>query len=46
MVEIKWPSGQTQVFHDVPADKFYLIEEGNADLQQQHFSAPASHTNK
>ena len=27
-VEIRWPSGQKQVFHDIEADKFYLIEEG------------------
>lgn len=34
-VEVKWPSGVTQSFHDVPADKFYLIKEGNDALQRQ-----------
>lgn len=27
-VEITWPSGQHQIFHNVDADKFYRIEEG------------------
>jgi len=37
-VEITWPSGQRQIFHDVEADKFYLVEEGNDHLQTQHIS--------
>ena len=37
IVEITWPSGQKQVFHDVEADKFYWIEEGKDQLQQQQF---------
>jgi hypothetical protein len=36
-VEIKWPSGQQQVFHNVEADKFYLIEEGRDHLDLQKF---------
>jgi len=36
-VEINWPSGQKQVFRDVEADKFYLIEEGKDQLQLQQF---------
>ncbi len=36
-VEVKWPSGLRQVFHDVEADKFYLIEEGRDQLGQQRF---------
>jgi hypothetical protein len=36
-VEIKWPSGQEQVFHNVEADKFYLIEEGRDRLDLQMF---------
>jgi hypothetical protein len=36
-VEIKWPSGQEQVFHNVEADKFYLIEEGRDRLDLQKF---------
>ncbi len=36
LVEVKWPSGQKQVFHNVEADKFYLVEEGQDKLQIQH----------
>src|ERR1700716_1866389 len=36
-VEINWPNGQKQVFRDVEADKFYLIEEGKNQLQLQPF---------
>ena len=43
-VEIKWPSGQTQTFHDVPADKFYLIAEGQNELRLQGFIGAASHS--
>jgi enediyne biosynthesis protein E4 len=38
IVEINWPSGQKQVFRDVEADKFYLIEEGKDQLQLQQFA--------
>ena len=42
-VDISWPSGRKQVFHDVQADKFYLIEEGSDQLGLQKFSIkPAS----
>ena len=37
-VEVKWPSGQSQVFQDLEADKFYLIEEGRDQIRLQHFS--------
>jgi len=37
-VEIQWPSGQRQVFHDLEADKFYQIEEGRDQLGLQHFA--------
>jgi hypothetical protein len=37
-VEVKWPSGQRQVFHDVDSDKFYLIEEGRDQLGLQRFA--------
>lgn len=36
-VEIKWPSGTRQVFQNVAADKFYLIEEGKDQLGIQKF---------
>jgi len=36
-VEISWPSGHRQVFHDIDADKFYLIEEGHDQLGLQKF---------
>ncbi len=38
-VEVKWPSGQRQVFHDVEADKFYLIEEGKDQLGTQRIAS-------
>jgi hypothetical protein len=34
-VEITWPSGAHQVFHDVKADQFYLIEEGHNEIGLQ-----------
>jgi ASPIC and UnbV len=34
-VEVTWPSGGRQVFHDVKADQFYLIEEGRAEMRLQ-----------
>jgi hypothetical protein len=37
-VEVTWPSGLRQVFHNVEADKFYLIEEGKDQLQVQQFT--------
>ena len=37
-VEIIWPSGQRQLFRDVEAGKFYLIEEGKDQLQLQRFT--------
>jgi hypothetical protein len=37
-VEVEWPSGQTQTFHDVPGNKFYLIEEDQTELRLQRFS--------
>jgi hypothetical protein len=39
LVEIKWPSGDAQEFHNVEADKLYLIEEGNDRLQMQRPAA-------
>jgi hypothetical protein len=36
-VDVSWPSGAHQVFRDVEADKFYVIEEGKDRLTQQKF---------
>ena len=36
-IEVKWPSGQQQIFRDVEADKFYRIEEGYDALGLQTF---------
>ncbi len=36
-VEVAWPSGQHQVFHDVAADRFYLVVEGRDQLALQPF---------
>jgi hypothetical protein len=45
-VEINWPSGQKQSFHDVPADKFYLITEGKNELRLQQFAGTANSLKK
>jgi hypothetical protein len=37
-VEVSWPSGAHQVFRDVEADKFYVIEEGKEHLAPQAFA--------
>jgi hypothetical protein len=37
-VEIRWPSGLQQVFHNVDGDKFYLIQEGSDQLGLQKFA--------
>jgi hypothetical protein len=34
-IEVRWPSGQRQVFYNIGADKFYLIEEGREQLSLQ-----------
>jgi hypothetical protein len=39
-VEITWPSGAKQSFHDIAADKFYLVEEGRDELRLQQFRKP------
>jgi len=41
-VEISWPSGLKQVFHDVEADKFYLVVEGKEQLELQKIPHKAS----
>jgi len=43
-VEVTWPSGVRQVFHDIKADRFYLIEEdhGEMSLQQIRGKVPAA----
>jgi hypothetical protein len=41
-VEIRWPSGLKQVFHDVEADKFYLVVEGKDQLELQKILRKAS----
>jgi enediyne biosynthesis protein E4 len=37
-VEIRWPSGKTDRFQNVAADKFYFLEEGQTQLHLQQFS--------
>jgi hypothetical protein len=41
-VEITWPSGKKQVFHDLDADRFYLIQEDQDQLAPQKFSHKGS----
>ncbi|HEU0178096.1 MAG TPA: CRTAC1 family protein [Blastocatellia bacterium] len=40
-VEVLWPSGQRQVFREVAADRFYVIEEGKSQLTPQKFGSPS-----
>ncbi len=42
-LEISWPSGVTQTFHNVEGDKFYLVEEGNDILGLQAARRQTSH---
>src|SRR5947209_18196169 len=37
-VEVTWPSGQRQMFRNLEADEFYLVEEGKDQLQMQKFA--------
>ncbi|PYX42429.1 MAG: hypothetical protein DMG81_01690 [Acidobacteria bacterium] len=37
-VEVQWPSGQHQLFRDIPADQFYLVEEGRQELGKQQWA--------
>ncbi len=37
-VEVVWPSGTKQAFHDVKADNFYLIVESSEELRLQQIS--------
>jgi hypothetical protein len=39
-VEVNWPSGLKQSFHNVGSDQFYLLEEGKEQLGMQRFSPP------
>jgi enediyne biosynthesis protein E4 len=41
-VEVKWPSGVRQEFHDVGADKFYQIQEGSGQMTLQRFARKIS----
>lgn len=34
-VEVSWPSGFRQEFHNVRADQFYVIEEGKPAIRTQ-----------
>ena len=36
-IEVSWPSGQKQTFHDLNVDKFYTIEEGRDQIAPQRF---------
>jgi enediyne biosynthesis protein E4 len=39
-LEIRWPTGQKQVFEKIPADKTYRVKEGSAKLNT--FTAKAT----
>jgi hypothetical protein len=31
-MEIRWPSGSTQIFQDLPCDRFYLVKENERNI--------------
>jgi hypothetical protein len=37
-VDVTWPSGQKQSFHDVAGGKFYVVREGDPELRMQSFA--------
>ena len=37
-VEVRWPSGLRQAFHNIAADRFYRIVEGQSRLERQEFA--------
>jgi enediyne biosynthesis protein E4 len=37
-LEIRWPNGLRQVFHDIAGDRFYIIEEGKSEPRRQTFA--------
>jgi enediyne biosynthesis protein E4 len=39
-VEVIWPSGVRQQFHNLKADQFYLIQEGKSALRTQLIARP------
>jgi enediyne biosynthesis protein E4 len=41
-VDVQWPSGLHQVFHNVEADKFYVLEEGKEQLSRRQWAAPVA----
>jgi hypothetical protein len=40
-VEVTWPTGSKQEFHNVKADQFYTIEEGRPAIKPQAIAKPA-----
>jgi len=41
-VQVSWPSGAHQEFHNLAADEFYLIEEGRYEVTLQSFAGRAN----
>jgi hypothetical protein len=39
-LEVMWPGGATQVFHDVQADHFYALKQGAAALVDKGKAVP------
>ncbi len=42
LVEVRWPSGKTESFKDVAADKIYAITEGQGIKETVALPAPES----
>jgi hypothetical protein len=43
-VQVSWPSGAHQEFHNLTANEFYLIEEGRNEVTFQSFGGRANKT--
>jgi hypothetical protein len=39
-VRVRWPDGTTQVFHDLPADKFYRLRESGKPVEDARIGKP------
>jgi len=44
IVEVRWPSGERQAFHDVETNQFYALTEGSPTLAPQRFAREKTQT--
>jgi hypothetical protein len=39
-VRVRWPDGTTQMFHDLPADRFYRLRESGVPIEDDRINRP------